>query len=194
MTDCIFCKIVNGEIPALKIYEDSSILSFMDASPCAPGHVVVIPKKHTKNFLELDDELVGPLVKVVKKVTKQIKDALNPDDFNIGINYGKLTGGIEHLHIHIIPRFKDDGGGSMHTIVKNPPKEDLASIAEKIKGAKSPEEEVKTEDKKSEEPKEEINKEIKEESPKKSPERDWEEFISEEQDKAPDFSEARRKL
>jgi histidine triad (HIT) family protein len=182
MTDCIFCKIVNGEIPAFKVYEDSSILSFMDANPCAPGHVVVIPKKHIKNFLELDDELIGPLFKVVKKMTKQIKDALNPDDFNIGINYGKLTGGIEHLHIHIIPRFKGDGGGSMHTIVRNPPKEDLASIAEKIKGAKSPEQ-------KSEEPKVEESGEGK---PTKSAERDWQEFNFKEQDKAPDFSEARK--
>ena len=131
--DCLFCKIIKGEIPAIKVYEDSLILAFMDIEPCAPGHIVVIPKKHTKNFLELDDDLIKPLFKTVKKMTKQIKDTLNPDDFNIGINFGKLTGGIEHLHIHIIPRFKGDGGGSMHTIVKNLPKEDLASIAEKIK-------------------------------------------------------------
>ncbi len=135
MTNCLFCKIANKKIPAEIIYEDDNALSFLDIHPISPGHAVVILKIHTENILELNDELIKPLFKAVKKTTEILSKALHPDGFTIGINQGKTAGqAIDHLHIHILPRFKNDGGGSIHTIVNNPPKETIKEIANKIKG------------------------------------------------------------
>lgn len=136
MTDCLFCKIAAGEIPADKVYEDKHAIAFLDINPVAPGHTMVIPKVHAETYLDLPDEEVCPLGEALKKVTTMVKEALKPDGFNIGANMKKAAGqAVDHLHIHIIPRWEGDGGGSMHSIVKNPPKEDIKEIAEKIRNA-----------------------------------------------------------
>lgn len=123
---CLFCKIIKGEIPCHKIYEDESVLAFLDINPITKGHTVVIPKFHAETLLDLPDDLVDKLFLVVKKVTQQIKDKINPDGFNIGINMRKVAGQVvDHLHIHILPRWENDNGGSIHTIVNNPPSESL---------------------------------------------------------------------
>jgi len=133
MADCLFCKIGAKEIQSSIIYEDNNVLAFLDIQPLAPGHTVVIPKKHARNIVELDDILIGPLFSAVKKVTGALQKALSPDGFTIGINQGKVSGqAIDHLHIHIIPRFKGDGGKSLHAVVSNPPKESLTEIQDKI--------------------------------------------------------------
>jgi len=134
MQNCLFCKIVNHEIPANIIYEDHDTLAFLDIHPLAPGHTVVVPKIHAKNITELPEEIASLTFLTVKRVSDIIHASLKPEGFTIGINDGVGGGqGIPHLHIHIIPRWQNDGGGNLHKIVHNPPTEKIESIASKIK-------------------------------------------------------------
>jgi histidine triad (HIT) family protein len=150
--DCIFCEIIRGERTVEKIYENEYVLAFLDANPLAPGHTLVIPKTHFFRISDLDEGTAGELFKLVLKVNKAIKESINPDAFTVGINDGKAAGqAVPHLHIHIIPRFKADGGATIHSIVRNPPEEDLHTIAEKIKSVF---EEEKVEEKEEEKPEE----------------------------------------
>jgi len=131
--DCLFCKIGKGKILADVIYEDKKILAFLDIHPLSLGHTMVIPKKHAENILDLDKEDIGPIFEAVKKLTGILNKAFDPQGFTIGINHGKVSGqAIDHLHIHIIPRFNEDGGGSLHSIVNNPPEVPLEEIKKKI--------------------------------------------------------------
>lgn len=133
MTDCLFCKIVNGEIPSEKIYEDEVVLALLDIHPLSTGHTVLVPKIHAKNILDLPENQIGPLFLGVRKVTAALNLALKPHGFTIGINHGKVSGQtIDHLHIHVIPRFEGDGGGSIHSVVKNQSSESVSATREKI--------------------------------------------------------------
>jgi len=133
MDNCIFCKIAARTIPAEIIYEDDACVAFLDIRPRSPGHAMVIPKKHARDLLELAPELVGPLFLGVKRAAEKIKNALKPDGFTYGINQGRASGQeVDHLHIHIIPRYHDDAGGPIQIVVDNPPKEELKLIAKKI--------------------------------------------------------------
>ena len=121
MDDCIFCKIGKGEIPAHKISENENALAFLDISPHTKGHTVVIPKSHGETVFDINDETYSNLLFFVKKTMQRIQDALNPDGFNVGWNHNTSAGQVvPHLHVHIMPRYNGDGGGSMHSIVKNP--------------------------------------------------------------------------
>lgn len=134
MNDCIFCKIIKKEIPAKVIYEDEDSLAFLDINPHSPGHAVVIPKKHIANILDFERGSELKLFTGLKEVISLIDKSLKPDGFTIGINHGRAAGqAIEHLHIHILPRFWGDGGGSIHSVVLNKPKESLEEIYNKIK-------------------------------------------------------------
>ena len=133
MEDCIFCKIVRKEIPSEVIYEDERAVGILDINPIAPGHTFILPKKHSETILDTDDTDIGPLFISVKRVTELLAAAFHPDGFTIGINHGKWAGqAIDHLHIHVIPRWKTDGGSSIHGVVSNPPKESLTEIKKKI--------------------------------------------------------------
>ncbi len=116
--ECLFCKIVNGDIPCSKVYKNDEVLAFLDIKPHAKGHTVVIPKKHAVTVFSVDN--MGPLMNAVKEVMLLLKEKLQPDGFNVGWNHGKAGGQVvEHLHIHIFPRYDGDGGGSMHSIVNS---------------------------------------------------------------------------
>lgn len=132
--ECLFCKMINGEIMTDKVYEDGDTLAFLDANPSAPGHTLVVPKVHKSNILELSEYELNNLFKTVQKVTEMINKNLKPEGFNIGINHGHIAGSrVPHLQVHIIPRFKDDKGGMIQMVVSNKPKEDNATIASRIK-------------------------------------------------------------
>jgi histidine triad (HIT) family protein len=134
MADCLFCSIAAKEIPAETVYEDGNVMAFLDIHPRSPGHTIVIPKKHAGSLLELPGDGISPLFAAVQSVTARIKKALLPDAFTIGINEGKEAGqAIAHLHVHILPRFEDDAGGSIHTVVNNPPSESIGELAKKIR-------------------------------------------------------------
>ncbi|PIR86700.1 MAG: HIT family protein [Candidatus Harrisonbacteria bacterium CG10_big_fil_rev_8_21_14_0_10_49_15] len=131
--DCIFCKIVAKEIPAKIVTENSRALALLDIHPLVPGHTVVVPKQHADTILELGDEEISPLFALVKQATNLLNKALQPDGFTIGLNHGEAVGqGVPHLHVHILPRWTTDGGGNIHSIVKNPPSETLDKILERI--------------------------------------------------------------
>ena len=107
---CVFCKIVSGEIPAVKVYEDSEFMAFMDIGPVNKGHILVIPKKHYPTLVDMPDEEAGKLYALVTKLAKATKKALNADGLNIINNIGTAAGQeVFHVHVHIIPRFYDDG-------------------------------------------------------------------------------------
>lgn len=134
--DCIFCKIIAKEIPAHKVYEDEYALGILDIHPRAPGHTMIIPRSHVETIIEVPNGELESLFSAVKKMTTVLKNALVADGFTIGVNHGKASGQeVDHLHIHIIPRWYTDDGSSVHTVVNNPPTESLAAIAEKIKKA-----------------------------------------------------------
>lgn len=131
--DCLFCKIAEKTVPATIIYEDDHTIAFLDIIPRAPGHAMVIPKYHAPTLAELPEEEVAPLFLAVRKTIALLATGLHPDGFTIGINQGRASGQeVDHLHVHIIPRSQSDGGGSVQSVVHNPPKEPLDEIAKKI--------------------------------------------------------------
>lgn len=135
--DCLFCKIAGKEIGAETIYEDESNMAFLDIHPRAPGHAVVIPKPHRETILDVSEEELRPLFSAVKKTTGLLLRALKPHGFTIGINHGKASGqAVDHIHVHVIPRFSDDKGGSIHSVVDNKSSETVREIAERIKRTK----------------------------------------------------------
>lgn len=132
--DCVFCKIVKKEIPSVNVYEDDTTLSFMELNPSAPGHVMVILKKHGKSILDYNKEELGTLMVSVQKVAAKLQKALGCDSISIGINHLERRG-VPHLHVHLIPRWENDKGGVMQSLVTNPPQEKREVIAEKIRNA-----------------------------------------------------------
>jgi len=136
MEDCLFCKIANKEIPSEIIYEDDWSIGFLDLHPLSIGHTLVIPKKHAENIIDLPEESVGRVFGAVKLITEAMNNAFKPQGFTIGINHGRMSGQlVDHLHVHIITRYQGDNGGSIHTVVKNPPKEPLEQVRSELKKA-----------------------------------------------------------
>ena len=134
MTTCIFCKIVTGEVAAHKIYEDNDTIAFLDIRPHAKGHTVVIPKRHAGTVFDLPDDVNIWVMRSVVKVMKLIQEKLSPDGFNVGWNHNTAGGQVvPHLHVHIMPRYNGDGGGSMHSIVSNPGDVSVEEVAEMLK-------------------------------------------------------------
>jgi histidine triad (HIT) family protein len=115
MTNCIFCKIVNGEIPAAKVFENEHVLAFLDISQVTKGHTLVIPKIHKENLYELTPEIAGKLFEVVPSIAKAIKTEFKPVGLNSVNNNGELAGqSVFHFHLHLIPRYgKGDGFGAV---------------------------------------------------------------------------------
>lgn len=133
MDDCLFCKIAAKEIPAAVVYEDERAIAFLDVKPRSPGHTMVVPKVHEPTLIALPDAEVGPLFAAVKKVAELLTKKLAPDGITIGINQGRASGQeVDHLHVHLMPRWHGDGGGSVQSAVHNAPKGPLEEIKEKI--------------------------------------------------------------
>ena len=108
--ECIFCKIIRGEINSEKVYEDENFLGILDTSPKAEGHTLIIPKKHFRNLLDLPVSLGNELLEAIKKVSLKLVKEGKADGFNVISNNEKVAGQLVfHLHIHIIPRKKEDG-------------------------------------------------------------------------------------
>jgi histidine triad (HIT) family protein len=108
--DCLFCKIVGGEIPSVKVYEDDHTFAFLDIQPNNIGHTLVIPKDHSENIYTISEESFCNTMKTVRKVAIAIKKAVSADGINIAMNNEASAGqAVFHSHIHIIPRFKTDG-------------------------------------------------------------------------------------
>ena len=110
MKDCLFCKIIAGEIPSYKIYEDENTFAFLDINPTNIGHTLVVPKKHSKNIFDIEKNDLNNVYQTSKKIATAIKKSLGADGINI-ISNNELAAGqlVFHTHIHIIPRFDNDG-------------------------------------------------------------------------------------
>lgn len=132
MSDCLFCKIIASEIPSEKIYEDERVYAFLDINPVNPGHILIVPKVHSQNLYDTDDEALSSIIIIAKKIAIAAKQALKADGINIEINNEPAAGQvIFHMHIHVIPRLKDDGA---HYWKKTPYSEgEDKKIAEKIR-------------------------------------------------------------
>src|SRR3989338_8621190 len=127
---CIFCKIVAGEISNYTVYEDANMLAFLDVHPCSKGHTVIVPKKHVENLSAMDGELWNTTLAGVQQALKKVYTALKPDGVNIGINDGEAAGQtVPHVHWHIIPRYKGDAGGSVHSIIRSKESFDVSAVA-----------------------------------------------------------------
>lgn len=130
MSDCIFCKIVGGQIPKYIVYEDDYALAFLDINPCTKGHTVVVPKKHIKNMEEITAEDWDRVTVAVRAAAARVQKVLRPEGMNVGLNNNPAAGqAVPHLHWHIIPRYPGDGGGSLHSIFRQPCDGDIEAVA-----------------------------------------------------------------
>ncbi len=114
--DCIFCKIANGSIPSKTIYEDAEFRVILDLGPATKGHALILPKEHYADIYEIPEETAADAMKLAQKMAKLMTEKLHCDGFNIVQNNGEAAGQtVRHFHIHLIPRYKDDGQHIMWT-------------------------------------------------------------------------------
>ena len=132
--DCIFCKLANGVFPTNSIYEDEDFNVILDVGPATKGHALILPKEHYDNLYELPDELAGKAMILAKKLAKKITEKLSADGLNVVQNNGETAGQtVMHYHLHLIPRYKNDGQHILWNPTE-PSKEELESVRDLIKG------------------------------------------------------------
>jgi histidine triad (HIT) family protein len=132
--DCIFCKVLAGEIPSEPVYEDEHAMAVMDINPWTRGHVVVFPRKHAANLFEIEDEELQRVIVAVKRVAEKVREGLDPDGVNLLQSNGRAAWQtIFHLHFHVIPRYDDDPL-ELPTRPKPAEPEELAEVAKEIRG------------------------------------------------------------
>ncbi len=108
--DCIFCKLANGVIPTNSIYEDEDFNVILDTAPATKGHALILPKEHADDLFTLPEETAGKVFKLAKKLATDMNEKLGCDGFNLVQNNGTVAGQtVFHFHMHLIPRYKEDG-------------------------------------------------------------------------------------
>jgi histidine triad (HIT) family protein len=131
---CIFCRIVAKEIPAEVVAEDDRTLAFLDVSPLADGHVLVVPRAHTALLEDLAPEDSRALFASVARLAGAAREAVGAEGTTIGINNGPATGQtVPHVHVHVVPRRADDGGGSVHTVFRPRPSRSIGEVGDSIR-------------------------------------------------------------
>ena len=132
MKDCLFCKIVKKEIPASIVYEDSKYIAFLDIMPVNKGHTLVIPKEHHEDLLSTSDSILDGMLNIAKKIAKGVLSAVGSSGCNVSFNVGPVAGQVvPHLHLHIMPRFEDDGYSLWHG--KEYKEGEMQDVASKIR-------------------------------------------------------------
>lgn len=131
MENCIFCKIIAGDIPSHKIYEDEHVYAFLDINPSTKGHTLVIPKKHCIDIYDMDAETAANTFQAIPKIANVIKAAFNPIGLNIVNNNQKPHQVVFHYHIHLIPRYEDDAFQIKYFNME-PTTDELLQIKDKI--------------------------------------------------------------
>lgn len=132
--NCIFCKLANGVFPTNTIYEDEEFRVILDLEPAAKGHALILPKEHYKNLYELPDDTAGKVMKLAKKMAIRMTDKLQADGFNLVQNNNEIAGQtVFHFHLHLIPRYNDDGQ-KIAWEKGSPSSEELTAIKETIVG------------------------------------------------------------
>ena len=133
--NCIFCKIANGEIPSTTVYEDDMFRVILDLSPATKGHALILPKQHMANIYEMDEPTAQKVFVLAYHIATAMKKALNCDGINIVQNNGEAAGQtVFHFHMHIIPRYINDGQ-NINWIPGTSEPEEREKIAQKIKAA-----------------------------------------------------------
>jgi histidine triad (HIT) family protein len=134
--ECVFCRIIGGEIPSHNVYEDENTLAFLDIHPSTPGHTLIIPKAHITMVEDLPEEDAEALFRTLHKIVGGIQEAVEVSASTIGINNGRESGQeVPHIHIHVIPRSRGDRGGIIQGIARGhrPDNDEMIEIAEKIR-------------------------------------------------------------
>lgn len=133
MSDCIFCKIIAGEIPSSKVYEDEHVLAFLDITQVTKGHTLVVPKTHYRNVLDMDAAAASSLFAAVPAIARQLKDKLGASGLNIVNNNEEAAGQtVFHTHIHLLPRFEEGDGLDIRFRANEPDFPALAQLAEQL--------------------------------------------------------------
>lgn len=133
MNDCIFCKIVAGEIPSSKVYEDDQVLAFLDISQTTPGHTLLIPKRHVRNVLEMEADLASTAFSRLPKIARALQKATNAVGMNIINNNEEIAGQtVFHAHIHLVPRYDEKDGIKIEYTEHEPDFEALGELAAQI--------------------------------------------------------------
>lgn len=131
--NCIFCKIIAGQIPCFKLYEDADTLSFMDINPLNDGHCLVIAKAHHPDLFDLPADHMAAVARTVHKVARAVRDELQPEGMNLLQANGKAAAqSVLHFHMHIVPR-KSNDGANLNWIPKPGDMAAIGKLAEKIK-------------------------------------------------------------
>lgn len=134
MNECLFCKIIRGEIPAIKVYEDELTIAFLDIHPVSPGHTLVIPKNHSTNILDITAADWAAVAETGRKIAHALDASLKADGINLMMNNREHAGQvIDHPHLHFIPRFKGDG--LTHWLGKKYAQGEDVSVADKMRAA-----------------------------------------------------------
>lgn len=132
--NCIFCKIATGEIPSRALYEDDDFKVILDLEPATKGHALILPKSHADNLYELPDEIAEKVLKLAKQMAINMTEKLGADGFNLVQNNGTVAGQtVHHFHMHLIPRYADDGQ-DINWEKSQPSSEDLDAVKEQIVG------------------------------------------------------------
>lgn len=132
--NCIFCKIANGEIPSRTIYEDDMFRVILDLNPATKGHALILPKNHFKNLYEIDDDTASKVLPLAKAMAVRMTEKLGCDGFNVVQNNNEIAGQtVFHFHMHLIPRYNDDG---QHLVMKpmGTSPEQLDAVRDEITG------------------------------------------------------------
>ena len=133
MADCIFCKIIAGEIPSSKVYEDDRVVAFLDISQVTPGHTLVVPKQHFRNLLEMDADSASQLFARVPDIARKVMKATGAKGMNILNNNEEIAGQtVFHTHVHLAPRYEETDGLQISFEAHEPDFPALAQLAEKI--------------------------------------------------------------
>ncbi|MGV3323434.1 HIT family protein [Streptococcus hyovaginalis] len=133
MENCIFCQIVSGTIPSSKVYEDDKVMAFLDITQTTNGHTLVIPKKHVRNVLEMDQETAQDLFVQLPKIARAVQKATGAAGMNIINNNEEVAGQtVFHAHIHLVPRFDSNDGISINYTTHEPDFQALGTLSEKI--------------------------------------------------------------
>ncbi len=133
MSETVFTKIIRGDIPSYKIFENEQVFAFLDIHPIAKGHTLVVPKRAVETVFELTDEELAFFMSGVREVMKRISDVLRPDGFTVGWNHLSAGGqAVPHVHMHVLPRWHNDGGRSMHAIVDAPGDESPSDLIKRF--------------------------------------------------------------
>jgi histidine triad (HIT) family protein len=133
MNDCVFCKIVDGQIPSTKVHEDGLTLAFMDIGQVNPGHVLVAVKQHVENIFGLDDRLAAAVFQTAARVARALQKAYAPEGVSVYQANGAAAGQtVYHFHLHVVPRYDNDGM-QLTWPVKNPPRERLEANAARLR-------------------------------------------------------------